>query len=286
VSSGDESKLNNVWGKGYGSYLNQKMRKGIEGYDAWNAGTALGADHLFNDNTVLGMSGGYAYGKVDSNANNAKTDINSGQGTVYVGYQDDVYPYYINAAGTFAWNWYGGKRDVIIGAINRIADADYDGQQYGVYIGGGCKILLEDILELTPMASLRWSYLRLAGYTETGADSMNLKVDSQNYNILQSGIGAKLARPMETEKGIFTPEVHAQWLYDFIGDAMTLTSAFTGGGASFNSNGAKPAQSSFDVGGKLTFNMNNGLSVIGTCDSEIKDGFFGIYGSMELKYNF
>lgn len=286
VSSGDETKLNNVWGKGYGSYLNQKMRKGIDGYDGWNAGTALGADRLFNNNTVLGISGGYAYGKVDSNINNAKTDINSGQGTIYAGYQDEVYPYYIDAAGTFAWNWYGGKRNITIGSINRIANADYDGQQYGLYIGGGCKILLEDILELTPTASLRWSHLRLAGYTETGADSMDLTVKAQNYDILQSGLGAKLARPMEMGSGVFTPEVHGQWLYDFIGDNMVMTSAFTGGGASFNSNGAKPAQSSFDVGGKLTFAMSNGVNVIGACDSEIKDGFFAIYGSMELMYNF
>ena len=287
VSTGDDPRLNGVWAKGYGSYLTQDTRKGIRGYDAWNAGTAIGADRLFADCVTLGISGGYAYGNVDSDVNNGNTYINSGQGTIYGGYQDLNFPYFINAAGSFAWNWYNGKRDINIGnAISSTANAQYDGQQYGAYVGGGYKFNLNKNLALTPLASLQWTHLHLASYTETEAGVLNLNAASQDYDILQSGIGGRLEYALDTDWGIFTPEVHGKWFYDFIGDAVASSSTFTGGGASFNTNGCSPAQSSFDVGGKLTLALKNDVTVTGECDTELKDQFFGIYGALTVRYSF
>jgi autotransporter-associated beta strand protein len=286
ISSGDENKLNGIWAKEYGSYLDQGTRKGIQGYKAWNAGTAIGVDRLFSDTLTLGVSGGYAYGDVDSDVNNANTYINSAQGTIYAGYQDQNIPYFIDAVGSFAWNWYNGKRDISVGAINRTANADYDGQQYGVYLDGGYKFKLGKNLELTPLASIQWNRLSLVGYTETDAGSMNLSVNRQSYDILQSGLGARVASQVKYKWGNFTPEVHVKWLYDFIGDDMAVTSTYTGGGGSFTSNGAKPAKSSVNLGGKLSFDLKNDISLIAECDTEMKDEFFGVYGSATLRYKF
>jgi autotransporter-associated beta strand protein len=286
VSSGDDNKLNGIWAKGYGSYLTQGTRKGIQGYNAWNSGTAIGFDRLINDNLTLGVSGGYAYGHVNSAANDAKTNINSGQGTIYAGYQDANLPYFIDAAGSFAWNKYEGKRDISVGAINRTANASYDGQQYGVYLDGGYKFKLGKTLELTPLASIQWNHLRLAGYTETEAGSMNLSVNRQSYDILQSGLGASLASQMKYKWGNFTPEVHAKWLYNFIGDDMAVTSTYTGGGASFNANGAKPAKNGVNLGAKLSFDLKNDISLIGECDTEMRNEFVGVYGSATVRYKF
>ncbi|MFA7708288.1 MAG: autotransporter domain-containing protein, partial [Candidatus Pacearchaeota archaeon] len=286
ISSGDENKLNGIWAKEYGSYLDQGTRKGIQGYSAWNAGTAIGVDRLFSDTLTFGVSGGYAYGHVNSAANNGKTNINSAQGTIYAGYQDANIPYFIDAAGSFAWNWYKGKRDIIVGAIDRTADADYEGQQYGAYLGGGYKFKLGKNLEFTPLASLQWNHLRLSGYTETNAGSMNLSVNRQSYDILQSGLGASIASQVKYKWGNFTPEVHAKWLYDFIGDAMAVTSTYTGGGASFNANGAKPAKSSINLGGKLSFDLKNDISLIAECDTNMANEFVGVYGSATVRYKF
>lgn len=287
VSAGEAGKISGIWGKGYGSYLTQGTRKGIQGYDAWNAGTALGADHLFSDVLTLGVSGGYAYGNVDSDVNSANTYINSAQTTVYGGYEDRNLPFFIDAAGSFAWNWYQGQRDINVGnVILRTANADYDGQQYGAYIGGGYKFDVTKNIEFTPLASLQYNHLQLESYTETEAGALSLSVASQDYDQLQSGLGARIAAPMKCKWGTLTPEAHGKWFYDFIGDSMVVASTFTGGGASFNSNGAKPALNSYNAGGQLTFDLKNDISVIASCDTEIKDEFFGIYGSATARYNF
>ncbi len=286
ISSGDQPKSKELWAKGYGSYLDQDTRKGIAGYTAWNAGTAMGIDRLVSDSLTLGISGGYANGNIDSDINNATTSIDSGQAALYSRYENENSPYFIDAAGTFGWNWYDAKRDITVGTLSRKANAEYQGQEYGLYLGTGYKINTGNKLILTPVVSFNYTHLYLQSYTETGADALSLSVASQDYDQLQSGLGAKIEYPVKTKHGILTTELYGRWLYDFVGDTVQTTSAFQGGGSSFETNGAKPAQSSFNLGGKLSLNLKNDITLIGECSSELKDEFWGIYGSATVKYEF
>ena len=286
VSSGDDSSKNGIWAKPYGSYLTQGTFQGIQGYDAWNAGTAVGYDRMITDAFTIGVSGGYTYGQVNSDINNANTDINSAQGTLYAGYQDPNYNYFIDAAASMAFNWYDGRRDISVGNISRTADANYDGQQYGTYVEGGYKFDLGNNLQLKPEASLQWTHLELSGYTETNADALDLNVERQGYDQLESGLGYSLSQPERFNWGACTSEFHAKWLHDFVSDQVSVTSTFTGGGGSFSSKGAKLPRDGADLGGKLSLDFNNDISFIAALDAEIKDRFFGIYGSGTVRYKF
>ena len=286
ISSGDQSLLNGIWAKQSGGYLDQGTREGVEGYNAWNTGTAVGVDHLFNENLTLGASLGYAYGKVDSEANNGSVDINSAQGILYAGYQGTNMPYYVDLAGSFAENWYNGQRDITVATINRIADSSYEGQQSGVYAEGGYKFELGGNLKLTPLSSLQWTHLSIGSYTESNAGGLDLNVNRQSYDILESGLGVSMAYPVKFNWGNFTPEVHAKWLYDYINDNMVVTSTFTGGGAAFTSNGTRPTRNGANIGGKLSFDLKNDISLIAGIDTEIKDNFFGVSGTLSARYMF
>ena len=115
---------------------------------------------------------------------------------------------------------------------------------------------------------------------------MGLNVNRQSYDTLESGLGAKVSTQLKYGWGNLTPELHAKWLYDFIDDNMVVTSAFTGGGGSFTSNGIKPPKNGADVGGKLSFNLKGDISLIAECDAELKDGFYGVFGSATVQYKF
>jgi len=287
VSSGDESPLNGLWAKQYGGYIDQGTRDGIVGYNAWNTGTAVGLDHLFTDDLTVGVSLGYAYGNIHSDENSATTYSNSAEAAVYAAYQGQNHPYFIDAAGTFANNWYEGQRSISIdNSINRIADAEYQGQQSGVYLDGGYKFDVGHDIVLTPLASLQWTHLAFGSYTETNAGDLNLMVNRQSYNILESGLGGSISSQEKYDWGNVTPELHAKWLYDFINDDMTVTSAFTGGGASFVSNGANPDRNAANIGGSLSFDLKDDISLIAGVDTEIKENFFAAYGSVSLRYKF
>ncbi|MEI6336278.1 MAG: autotransporter domain-containing protein, partial [Methylococcaceae bacterium] len=199
ISSGEAGKLDGLWAKGFGSYLTQGRRGGIAGYNAWNAGTALGVDHRFTDAVTFGISGGYAYGNVNSDANSANTTINSAQTTLYGGYQDQKRPFFIDTAVSFAYNWYAGRRNINVGdVILRTANGSYDGQQYGAYLGGGYQFKFADAIEVTPLVSLQYNNLHINSYGETGAGALNLNTGTQNYNQLQSGLGGRIATTLSS----------------------------------------------------------------------------------------
>ena len=86
------------------------------------------------------------------------------------------------------------------------------------------------------------------------ARALDLDVAAQDYNMAQTGLGAKIGYPIDfnSKFGKLTPEAKFKWLYDWVGDAQQATSTFTGGGGSFNTQGFTPAQSSYDFGVKLT----------------------------------
>ena len=183
-------------------------------------------------------------------------------------------------------NWYDGRRDISVGAINRRADSEYQGQQSGIYLDGGYKFDVGHNIVVTPLTSLQWTHLSLGSYTETDAGALDLMVNRQSYNILESGLGASISSKETYSWGNLTPEFHAKWLYDFINDDMSVTSAFTGGGASFVSTGANPARNAANIGGSLSFDFKHDISLIAGVDTEIKDNFFGVYGSVSLRYKF
>ena len=127
---------------------------------------------------------------------------------------------------------------------------------------------------MTPVASLQYTRLHVEGYTETNAGSLNLTVKDQDYDMLQSGVGIKLARSFNLEDDrVVTPEIHGRWLYDFIGDRQETTSTFSGGGGSFATQGFDPVKSSFNVGTKLIMELNEDWSFETNYDFECKEDF-------------
>ena len=111
-------------------------------------------------------------------------------------------------------------------------------------------------------------------------------INRQSYNILESGLGASISSQEKYNWGNLTPEFHAKWLYDFINDEMVVTSAFTGGGASSTSFGASPARDALNIGGSLSLDFKNDISLIAGVDTEIRDNFLAVYGSVSLRYKF
>ena len=291
VSSGDDMlKGVDVWAQAFGSYLHQDPRQLSQGYNANIWGTALGFDIPAISDIRVGTCFGFAQDYVRGKDNSNRNDINSYQWTIYGEYAKDAY--YIDLSGAFALNTYDASRQVAVGAINRTASADYNGQQYQVYVEGGytlnCRkdLKLKSDLNITPIASFQYEHLYLDKYTETGANAMNLTVKAQNYDLAQTGFGVKFDYPFNTKYGQFVPELRFKWLYDWIGDAQATTSNFSGGGGSFATNGFNPAQSSWDFGCKLTMFTKNNITVAVNYDLELKEDFYGHYGYVNGKYSF
>lgn len=165
----------------------------------------------------------------------------------------------------------------MFGSIDRIPKSDYGGQQYSTYLEGGYTFNKRGFA-FTPLTSLRYMHLHTNGYTEEDAGDVNLRVDVQNYDALQSGLGAQVAYSLSKKGYTFIPEFHVKWLYEFLGENQQSASTFTGGGASYATSGFSPVQSSWNIGMKFNLLAKNNITLSFGYDFETKTDFYSHSG--------
>lgn len=272
-----------AWTRGFGGLLDQGARGSSEGYRGDLLGVSLGFDRVLSDRFLFGFSGGIARARIRPDHGGTRTDGDSWQGSLYGNFARDAFS--LGAVLSYAENRYDASRSILFGTTDRVAKSRYNGHQIAGYLEGGYTFGSRG-LEITPLVSLRYMRLHLDGYSETGAGSLNLTVDAQDYDMLQSGLGVKMGRPFLREGARFLPEVHLKWLYDFIGDRQQATATFAGGGPSFSTEGFDPPQSSVDAGASLAVAVQSGVVLSLRYDFEIKKDFRSHTGMITVRYAF
>lgn len=238
------------WTKGFGNFGRQGDEDNMSGYKTEALGVMLAYDRPLNTETRIGFGAGYANTTVDGNHSSGKTTIDSYHVTGYFSHAPE--PWFINGAVTAGIDQYDGSRSIVFPGVNRKASVDYDGHQYSAIVAAGKHFLVDQTTIVTPTASLRATRIHVDGYTEKGAGDLNLRVKSQDYDFLQSSLGVKAARTMQSAKGNFYPEVHFNWMHDFKSTTMEQDATFTGS-ARFTTEGVKQDRDLFNVGAGVSF---------------------------------
>jgi len=272
-----------AWTRGFGGCLNQEARGSSGGCRGDLLGVALGFDRFLTGHFLFGISGGYSRARVRPVDAGTRTDGDSWQAGLYGNFIRGAFS--LSAVVSFADNRYDASRHILFGTTDRFAESRYGGRQYSGYMEGGYTFGSHGF-DITPLISLRYMKLQLDGYSETGAGSLNLTVDAQDYDMLQSGLGVSLSRPLLHGEARVLPEVHLKWLYDFIGDRQQATATFTGGGASFFTEGFDPPQSSVNAGASLTVAAKAGVALSLNYDFEMKKDFHSHTGCLTVRYAF
>ena len=241
-----------VWADGFGLWGHQDKHHGSNSYNANLYGGMVAVQGPIIRELSAGIGGGYAHTRVDRTHDNDST-IQMYDGTAYLSFNPTHW--YLDAAFSFDFNQYKDKRHIKFPGVNRTARADYVGRQYTGLLAGGYRFY-EWCAIFTPLASLQYSHLDVNKYHEHGAKDLNLHVKKQHYNFLESSLGLKAARPIQTRRGVIVPEVHGLWLYDFYKDSMHLKATFSGvakESGSFTTKGPGLPRNRGDVGVGITF---------------------------------
>jgi fibronectin-binding autotransporter adhesin len=76
----------------------------------------------------------------------------------------------------------------------------------------------------------QYTYAGIGGFTETGADSLDLALDQQNANSLRTNLGARLAYNWEVGSNItLIPELRGFWMHEFLNNPRNISSSLDGG---------------------------------------------------------
>lgn len=240
-----------LWVKGYSGWGDRTGGASASQYDFTGDGLVVGFDQKLSDNLLVGAAGGYFSTRLAMQelADNSKaTGVNS---SLYGAWHNG--PLYVNAMLTYGQNRYNSNRSLAFGSINRIASANYGGSAVSGYVEAGYRIF-RDSLTIMPLVSLQSSSLSHDGFTETGADALNLKVGKGSTSALTGGLGVKLRKENETGKGKLGQELTLRWLHDFKSYDASLNAAFAGAaGNSFTIAGERTDRDRANIGLGLTW---------------------------------
>ena len=280
---GNDVRKAGIWAQGFDTYLHQDPRGLSNGYNANVCGTSIGYDVPVLGDFICGFNGGYAWNNIRTKDSSARTTADNYEGSFYGSYSHDAC--YVDSVLSFAYNQYNTTRHIALGGLDRIPASSYGGQQYSAYVESGYTFKNKKVT-LTPLGSAQYAHLHVNGYTETGGGAVDLKVNPQDSDMFQTGIGARLAYKMNGRDYTLIPDIHVKWLYDFIGDNQQATSTFTGGGASFATNGFNPAQSSYDIGTRWILLSKRNITLTLNYDFELKEDFYSHSGYFNTRYDF
>ncbi len=276
-----------VWIDGFGYWGRQYARKGFKSYTDDIYGGMIGFQVPVCQEFSLGIGGGYAYTDIKESGRRNSGNIHTYDVTAYASY--DATHFYLDGAFSFDYNKYEGTRHIDFPGIDRRAKSHYHGQEYTALAAAGYRWYSRCCFIFTPLASLQYSYLNVNKYKEHGAGDLNLHVKAQHYNFLESGLGLKVSRPIQTQCGAFVPEIHAIWLHDFFKDEMDLSSTFSGVAVEagrFKVKGPGWGRDSGDVGASIAYIACNRLAIQLVYNYEFSSTYHANEALIKISYRF
>ncbi len=256
-----------VFLNGIGNFGSQDTTSRETGFDYHTAGLIAGTDYRFTDKLIAGLAFSYLRTNADLDLSLGEVDSQSYglflYGTYYFGQA------YIDLLGGFTWNNYDVTRRIVYGpapgftgeAVNRTASGSTDGWQY-TFNGGAGYDFQQGPLTVTPYVRVEYLNLNIAGYTESGADGLNLKVQSQTVDSLLTILGGRAGYAISTSVGVFVPQFRAEWRHELLNDKRAVHAQFANDpfGVPFLVSTDNPDRNYFSLGASLVGTFQKGVS--------------------------
>ena len=193
---------------------------------------------------------------------------------------------YIDGLAAYGWNQNNTTRHNVGGTAGLTADGSFHASQFAAQAEAGRNFDVGNTT-LTPNVLAHWVNYNPGSYTETGAGGANLHVDGNTMNQVEFGFGLKTGWTLEDGAGsLIKPQLRAGYRYAVVNDAVEDTSAFTGGGGTFITQGATPARSSVNLGGTIKLDTTNNWEFTASYDFDYKVDYVSNAGFIRAAYKF
>jgi len=233
---------------------------GLSGYDYRLAGAVLGADTAISDDVAVGAAVGFGQPELDSyDLADAEIDGDSwfvsGYGTV----TRDRWEF----AGLLGYTWgsYDASRRIRFGSIDRTAKGEFDGDGVIASAKAAYFYAIEGV-DVVPEVGITYSKIWQDGFTETGADSLNLKVEDADAHSLVTSLGVRVGTELQHGATRIRPQALVRYEYDWNADdddTHDVVSSFA----------AVPVVGSIDVVGQNR--GEHGLTLAGGATVQVAD---------------
>ncbi|MDP1964231.1 MAG: autotransporter outer membrane beta-barrel domain-containing protein, partial [Reyranella sp.] len=240
-----------LWGSALG-VMGSVAGNGTSAALTYNGGgTATGVDYRFNPNLLVGLGLGFVTGNQYLGGFSGRGTTDSYQGSLYASFTQQAF--YLDAVAGYGFsnNWM--TRQIFIpGLQQRTAAGQTTANQFVGQAEAGYAIGLHapSLARLTPFVRLQGVSNTQAGFSETGASSLNLTVAQQTTNSLRSTFGVDLAGSFDLGwRDRLALQVRLGWAHEYADTSRPVTASFAGApGAAFTVFGAAPQRDAAVIG--------------------------------------
>jgi outer membrane autotransporter protein len=252
-----------------------------QAYDVSSWGIVGGVDTLATENLVLGAAINWSSGSNTGKAalSGSSNRVNSfgigGYGSWSQG------PLSLDGRITVGFDNYSQHRTIDMPDVT--ARASYSGHHYAVGFDAGYRLSVQNVT-LTPTASLKWLSVDADGYTETGADALNLTVRDTSAHQFEGGLGMKLGWSIDTSLGQLQPELKMAWVHDFVTGSVAIDASMLG--AAFTTMQSRPSADGLALGAGLNLLTSGDTSLRLSYDGQFRGGYTAHSGLIEFRLSY
>ncbi|MDO6460441.1 autotransporter outer membrane beta-barrel domain-containing protein [Granulosicoccaceae sp. 1_MG-2023] len=207
-----------------------------DGFSYDTRGMTLGADYRFGNGMVAGLAAGLSSTSSDFD----ETDTVSGgdmdadvasfslYALAYAG------PVFFDGIVTLGQGRFDLTRSIVIASesdqaendgADREARSDTDSTQTAVSLGVGSEYNFGAV-SLAPYLRAQYLDVEVDGFTETGAQGLNLRVSDQSIESVTSSLGVRLSRVSNTGFGVLVPQARLEWVHEYSDDVREVETVY------------------------------------------------------------
>ena len=249
----------------------------ITGYEVDIANFAVGYDYALNNDTIIGISGGYSSIDIDNDRANAnEDDVDLLNVTLYA--SRDYGPWFANGQAGYS---FGDVDSVRVGINNDLITSSSDVTGFNVQGIVGYDFDLRGAGYFTPVAGIHFGNFSQDGFTEEGG--LNLTVGDLDTTYVEGKAGVRTGNLYDFGDSQFNVDIRALYVYDFAGNVDDLDVTLAGGQtASLETLQGSTGRA--EIGAGFSWRNASGLTVGFDVDGEAGSNYTSIGGAFRLKY--
>ncbi len=258
-----------AWVTGYGMGGSADGDGNADGFSYGLGGTQFAIEKAIAENWAAGFWGNTAWGQLSGDTLAQSTELESYHfGGYLVGF--DGCDYWI-ALGGGGYNHTASSRNIGVGAVGGVAQANVDGGQATAYLERG-RSFCHAGWTTQPYAALQYVYIGQEGFTENGAGPANLTVDAMDSHSMRSIVGGRISTDIaRTCCRTLTPELRAAWVHEFLDTNQAFTASLPGVGGGFAVQGVDLGRDWALLGTGLNLQMGASTRLFGGYDLQVND---------------
>lgn len=248
-----------IWTMATGIFATTTSVNNLPNYHFDTGGFLLGVDFRWNEALVTGIYAGYQFTDADYGGDGGNTRINTFNFGAYATWQPTPgHGFYVDGIVGGGFSDYKVQRTIQFGSVDRGAVSKPQGGNLTTLLNAGYDWQVGGFT-FGPIASAQYTYASVGGFTETGADSLNLRVNQYGTNSLMTSLGGRVTYTWIVAPRIaIIPEARLLWQHEFLQNPSAINASLDGGaGSDFDWTTAAPARDSVYAGVGVTVQLGD-----------------------------